>query len=89
MDDFNNQQGYDPNAYQQPQGGYDPNAYQQPQGGYDPNMYQQSQYNSNMYQQPQQPQQSSGLGIASMVCGIDNCCFNNISVRILKTNMII
>lgn len=36
MDDFNNQQGYDPNAYQQ----------------------------------PQQPQQSSGLGIASMVCGI-------------------
>ena len=56
MDDFNNQQGYDPNMYQQPQGGYDPNAYQQ------------SQYNQNAYQQPQQ--QGSGLGIASMVCGI-------------------
>lgn len=70
MDEFNNngQQEYNPNMYgEQPQ-----NFNEQPtQFGGDPNMYgNQNQYNPNMNQQPQE---SKGLSIASMVLGILSC----------------
>lgn len=82
----NNMNNFENNGYQPP---VEPNAYQQPQ--YNAPQYEQPQYNAPQYEQPQygapqygqpmyapitQKDDSKGMAIASLVCGILSvtCC---------------